>query len=63
MDPNTCYLEIIDAMHEGELELARELASGLKHWFDTGGFYPAPLAKSAMDEYLDGVLRRTAHLP
>jgi hypothetical protein len=63
LDPNTCYLEIVDAMHEGELELARELMLGLKHWFDIGGFYPAPLAKPAMDGYLDSVLRRTVHLP
>jgi hypothetical protein len=63
MDPNACYLEIIDAMHQGELELARELAFALREWLDRTGFYPRQFAQPAIDAYLAGVLRRTAHLP
>jgi len=63
MDPSTCYLEIMEAMDHGELQLARELALALRHWFDSGGFYPAPAVRSSMDAYLQGVLDRTEHLP
>ena len=63
MDATDCYLEIMKAMDDGELVLARERALALKDWFARGGFYPAPEIQPVMDQYLENIIRRTTHLP
>ncbi len=40
MEPNQTYLDMYDAMREGDHETARALAFVLKRWFASGGFYP-----------------------
>lgn len=62
MDPTACYLEMYEAMRDGDLETGRERAFSLKDWLENGGFYPPRYAKAEVDAYLANVLRRTAHL-
>ena len=42
MDPNTCYVEMTEAMEEVDrlLVLARQRAVALHEWIGGGGFYP-----------------------
>lgn len=40
MDPNACYLIILDAIAVHDYAKAREYALILKHWLEAGGFYP-----------------------
>jgi hypothetical protein len=35
MDPTQCYLEMLDAMQEGDLATARERAIALRDWLET----------------------------
>ena len=62
MDPTTCYLEMFEAMRDGDHEFARERALALSEWLAKGGFYPPRYTKTEVDAYLANVLRRTAHL-
>ena len=62
MDPTTCYLEMYEAMRDGDHETARERAVALMEWFDRGGFYPPRYSQVEVDAYVRNVLRRTAHL-
>ena len=62
MDPTTCYLEMYEAMRDGDHEAARERALALREWLHKGGFYPPRYTKTEVDAYLANVLRRTAHL-
>lgn len=62
MDPTTCYLEMYEAMRDGDHETARERAIALKEWLDRGGFYPPRYTQVEVDSYLRNVLRRTAYL-
>jgi hypothetical protein len=62
MDPTTCYLEMYEAMRDGDHETARERALALKEWLDRGGFYPPRYTHVEVDSYLRHVLRRTAYL-
>lgn len=62
MDPTTCYLEMYEAMRDGDFETGREKALALKDWLENGGFYPPRYVKEEVDAYLANVLRRTAHL-
>ena len=62
MDPNQTYLDMFDAMREGDHETARSLALVLKRWFSSGGFYPYQFTPEAMNAYIADVLRRTAYL-
>lgn len=40
MDPNACWKEMIDAMNDGDKELAKEFAIDLRNWLHRGGFEP-----------------------
>jgi len=62
LDPTQCYLEMFEAMRDGNMETARDRAMALKQWLDLGGFYPPNYTKTEVDAYLRNVLRRTAHL-
>ena len=62
MDPTQCYLEMFEAMREGDHATGRDRALALKQWLDSGGFYPPNYTKTEVDAYLQNVLRRTAHL-
>ncbi len=62
MDPTQCYLEMYEAMKEGDLTTARERALALKEWLDRGGFYSPNYTATEVRGYLANVLRRTAHL-
>ena len=62
MDPETCYLEMIEAMNAADHRSAREKALELSGWFDKGGFYPPNHRKAEIDETLASVLRKTAYL-
>ena len=62
MDPNQTYLDMYDAMREGDHETARALALVLKRWFASGGFHPYQFTPEAMNAYIAEVLRRTAYL-
>ena len=62
MDPTTCYLQMFEAMRDGDHETARERALALHEWFAKGGFYPSQYTKTEVDAYLANVLRRTRHL-
>ena len=60
MDPTQCYLEMYEAMRQGDLTTARERALALKDWLDRGGFSPPNYSSTEVRSYLAGVLRRTA---
>jgi hypothetical protein len=60
MDPTQCYLEMFDAMREGDLSIARERAVALRDWLDSGGFYPPIYSETEVQCYLSSVLRQTA---
>jgi hypothetical protein len=60
MDPTQCYLEMFDAMREGDLATARERAEALRDWLESGGFYPPNYSETEVQGYLANVLRRTA---
>ncbi len=62
MDPTTCYLEMFEAMRDGDHETGRERALALKEWLDKGGFYPPRYTKVEVDGYIQNVLRRTVYL-
>lgn len=60
MDPTQCYLEMYEAMRQGDLATARELAESLRDWLAKDGFYPPNYSRIEVDAYLASVLRRTA---
>jgi len=62
MDPTQCFLEMNDAMRDGDWETARERALALRDWLDRGGFYPAGIRPAEVLTRLATVLRRSAHL-
>lgn len=62
MDPTQCYLEMYEAMKEGDFATARERAVALKEWLDRGGFYPPNYTETEVRSYLANVLRRTADI-
>jgi len=60
MDPTQCYLEMFDAMRNGDFAAARERALALRDWLDRGGFYPPNYTHAEVRGCLANVLRRTA---
>ncbi len=60
MDPTQCFLEMIDAMRDGDMTIARERAEALHGWLESGGFYPQNHAETEVRGHLANVLRRTA---
>lgn len=62
MDPTQCYLEMCDAMQEGNLATARERALDLREWLERGDFYPPDFSESEIHDYLGAVLLRTSAL-
>jgi len=62
MDPTQCYLEMFEAMQDGDFATARERALALRDWLDGGGFYPPNYNPAEVRAYLANVLRRTAGL-
>ncbi len=60
MDPTVCYLEMYEAMKEGDLITARERALALREWLARGGFHPPNYTEVEVRSYLASVLRRTA---
>ena len=60
MDPTKCYLEMFEAMRNGDDVTARERALALIEWLGRGGFYPLGYTEIEVDAYLENVLRRTA---
>jgi len=63
MDPDATYFAMYEAMRDGELQTARELALALQAWLAHDGFYPQRYSRTEVDAYLAGVLRRTAGDP
>lgn len=63
MDPTQCYLEMYEAMKDGDYATARERALALRRWLDSGGFYPPNYSETEVRGYLANVLRRTAAIP
>jgi hypothetical protein len=57
MDPNACYLIILEATREHDYAKAREYALILKHWLEGGGFYPKEHEPSEVVETLGRILR------
>jgi len=51
MDPQAAWLELMDAFHQLDWDRVRDLAEGLLHWMDRGGFPPetATVSKAADD--------------
>lgn len=62
MDPTGCFLDMFAAMHEGDLETAREYALSLQDWLNRGGFYPHGFTEAEVIAYIASVLRKTADL-
>jgi hypothetical protein len=62
MDPTQCYLEMFDAMQDGDLATARERALDLRNWLERGGFYPPSFAETEVYDNLVAVLLRTSTL-
>jgi len=62
VDPTQCYLEMFEAMRDGDHRTARQRALALKQWLDSGGFYPPRYSETEVFMYLQSVLRRTAYL-
>jgi len=62
MDPNQIYLDVFNAMQQGDHPTARRLAIALRDWLDRGGKYPFHHPPKAMDAYLASVLCCTAYL-
>lgn len=62
MDPTQCYLEMFEAMKQGDFKTARERAIALRDWLDRGGFLPPNYSSTEVRSYLANVLRRTAGL-
>lgn len=60
MDPTKCYLEMYEAMRDGDYVSARQRGLALKQWLSMGGFYPLRYTQTEVDAYLANVLRRTA---
>jgi hypothetical protein len=58
MDPTQCYLEMMDAIRDGELATARERALALRDWLERGGFYPANFGDAEVRSKLADVLRQ-----
>ena len=46
MDPQVAWQELIDAFHDLDWERVRDLADGLLHWMQHGGFPPETMAVS-----------------
>lgn len=59
MDPTQCYLEMLDAMPNVDLAVARERALALREWLDRGGFYPQTHSRATVHSNLADVLRQT----
>jgi hypothetical protein len=62
MDPTQCYLEMMNAMRDGDFVAARERALALRDWLDRGGFYPPKYSTTEVRSYLANVLQHTATL-
>ncbi len=60
MDPTQCYLEMLAAMRDGDLTMARERDLALRGWLESGGFYPPNHAETEVRGHVANVLRRTA---
>jgi hypothetical protein len=56
MDPTQAYLDLRDALNNGDLAAARELAEALKEWFAHGGFYPPQHEKPDIDAAIANAL-------
>ena len=48
MDPKACLSDILDALHDGEDDIAKERAEDLLSWLKRGGFVPGDLRKSSV---------------
>ena len=57
MDPNACYLIILDAIRSYDYAKAREYALILRHWLEGGGFYPKSFESSEVLETIGRTLR------
>ena len=62
MDPTACYLEMFEAMNDGDHELARQYCNDLRMWFSKGGYYPTNYSRAEVDAYVASVWRRTDHV-
>ena len=53
MDPNACLRMILEALHAGDMDEARDAATNMKDWLDGDGFPPRILvAGNSFDEIL-----------
>ncbi len=54
MDPQVAWQELIEAFHELDWDRVRDLAEGLLHWMDHGGFPPETFViRQAADRILN----------
>lgn len=58
-DPTGDFLDMFAAMHDGDFELARELALRLRAQARDGGEYPKFYSREEVDSYVASVLRKT----
>jgi hypothetical protein len=65
MDPNAALAEMRNATAEGDHARAREIALGLIHWLDMGGFPPTGFnrddARAAIIALIGGVAADRRH--
>ena len=57
MDPTTCYITIIEAIHQHDYARAKEYALILKDWLESGGFYPKGFNVNEIFDTLGRILR------
>ena len=57
MDPNTCYMILLEAIAEHDYAKAREYALILKDWLEGGGFYPKGYEAACVLDTIGRVLR------
>jgi hypothetical protein len=57
MDPTTCYQIILDAIKNHDYAKAREYATILKNWLESGGFIPQGFTFNEVTETIGRVLR------
>jgi hypothetical protein len=60
MDPTQCYLEMMEAMRDGDLTTAHGRALALRDWLERGGFYPPEYNPSEIRTSITDVLRQSA---
>ena len=62
MDPTICHYEMVEAMVDDNLSVAKERAISLKEWLDKGGYPPIGYRRKTIEDYILFVFRKTQSL-